>query len=173
MFLQFQKTTNFTAAAPIIINALELLTIDFNNFEMNGEIVNQTHIEVGNPKYQFYTPSSVSSIEIALNIIDISSSFIPGPPCSGGNSASIVAPQSEFPLIKVQIVNNNTLSEFRYIILNPTKILYSETVSFIDSVTSQMVTAVIIVMNDINRTRFRTTLTYADIVSILHPVIVS
>lgn len=173
MFLQFQKTTNFTASAPIIVNALELLTIDFNNFEMNGEIIDQTHIEVGSPKYQFYTPSSVSSIEIALNILDLSGGFIPGPPCSGSNSAWIVAPQSQFPLLRVQIINNNTLSEFRYIILNPSKILYAETVSFIDSVTSHMVTAVIIVMNDMNRTSFRTTLTYADIVSILHPIIVS
>jgi hypothetical protein len=173
MFLQFQKLSNFNTSTPIIVNALEMLTIDFNNFEMNGEIIDQTHIEVGSPKYQFYTLSTIGNIETALSVIDISHGFVPGPPCSGGNSASIVAPQSEFPMIKVQIVNNNTLSEFRYLIINPTKILYAETVSFIDAVTSQMVTAVIIIMNDINRTSFRTTLSFADIVSILHPVIVA
>jgi hypothetical protein len=173
MFLEFQKITNTNVSSAIIINALDLLTIDFNNFEMNGEIVDQTHIEVGNPKYQFYTTSTVPNIEAALNVIDISGGFIPGGVCVGGNSIEIIAPSSSSPLIKIQIINNNTLSEFRYTILNPTKILYSENVTFIDSLTGQQVTSVLIVMNDINRTNFRTTLNWNDIVSILHPVTVA
>ena len=172
MFLQFQKLSN-NSSTPIIINSQSLLTIDFNNFEMNGEIINQTHIELGSPKYQFYTTSSVPNIELALSVIDISSGFIPGSPCTGGNSVVIIAPSSNFPLIKIQIVNNNTLSESRDLIINPTKILYSETTSFIDVVSGQQVSAVLIVMNDENRTFFRTTLSFADIVSILHPVIVA
>ena len=172
MFLEFQKITNTNVSSSIIINALEILTIDFNNFEMNGEIVNQTQVELGNPKYQFYTTSTVSSIESALSVIDISGGFIPGSPCIGGNSATIIAPSSKFPLIKIEIINNNTIYEFRNLILNPSKILYVEPVTFIDSLSGQQVISIIIVMNDINRTNFRTSLSWDNIISILHPSIV-
>lgn len=173
MFLQFQKITNTQVSTAIIINADALLTIDFNNFEMNGEIVNQTHIEIGNPKYSFYTLSTIASIEAALNVIDISAGYVPGSPCAGGTSAQIIAPASSFPLILVQTVHNNTLSETQELIFNPSKILYIENVLFVDVVSGEQVTAVMIVMNDSNRTRFVTTLTFVEIVAILLPIIVA
>jgi len=174
MFLLFNKFTNTAVSSELVINAFELLTIDFNNYENGSNVIyNATHVEVGNPKYQFYTPSTLASIELALNVIDISGGFVPGPPCSGGHSSTIIAPQSQFPLMEVQIINNNTVSEWRRLILNPTKILYSENVTFIDASSGAQTTATLIVMNDINRTTFRTTLPWADLKSILQPVIVA
>jgi hypothetical protein len=173
MFLQFSKISNTAVSSQIIINADDLLTIDFNNFENNGEIVNATHIEIGNPKFQFYTLSTIGSIEAALNVINISGGFVPGPPCSGGNSATIIAPASSYPLLLVQTVHNFTFSETREQIVNPSKILYCEVVIFKDTASGQQVSGVQIVMNDSNRTRFLTTLSYADIFSILHPVMVA
>jgi hypothetical protein len=173
MFMQFSKLTNTAVSSLIIVNAEALLTIDFNNFENNGQIVNATHLEIGNPKYQFYTASTLASIEAALNVIDISAGFVPGPPCTGGTAATIIAPASSFPLLLVQTVHNYTLSETREQIVNPSKILYCETVNFIDNVTGRQVTGVQIVMNDTNRTRFLTTLSYSDIFSILQPVLVA
>lgn len=62
MFLEFNKITNSNLSSKIIVNAQELLAIDFNNFEDNGTIVNATHIEIGNPKHQFYTLSPLINI---------------------------------------------------------------------------------------------------------------
>lgn len=175
MFIQFQKMSaqNPTVSTPIIVNIEELLNIDFANFENNGLIVNATHIEVGWLKHSFYTLSTVANIEAALNVTDISTGYIPGPPCSGGNSASIIAPSSSFPLIKVQAIFNNTLSETREIIINPSKILYVEEVTFVDASSSGQVVGVQIVMTDMTRTKLITTLTYTEIFAILQPVVVA
>jgi len=173
MFLQLQKFIINSAPSSIIINASTLLTIDFNNFEMNGEIVNRTHIEIGNPKYQFYTLSTITSIEAALKVIDVSAGYVPGSPCTGGNAVKIVAPASAFPLLLIRTVHNNTLAETRDIVINPSKILYIENVIFMDATSGAQVTGVLFVMNDANKTRFVTTLSYAEVFSILLPVIVS
>lgn len=165
MFLQFQKVTNTAVATDIIVNAQELLALD--------PLTGLTSVEIGNPKHQFYTPSTISAIEAALNVIDISVGYVPGSPCSGGNSASIIAPSSSFPLIRIQVIVNNTLTQTREVILNPSKILYIEPLSFIDSLTSYQVTGVMIIMTDSNRTRYVTTLTYDEVFQILLPTIVA
>jgi len=174
MFIQFQKMSaqNPTVSTPIIVNIEELLNIDFANFENNGVIVNATHLEIGWFKYAFYTLSTITDIENALNVIDISGGYIPGDPCVGGNSVTIIAPSSAFPLIKLQAIFNNTLSETKENIINPSKILYVEEVTFIDGLTGNQVTGVQIVLTDMTRTKLTTTLTYAEIFAILQPGIV-
>jgi hypothetical protein len=175
MFIQFRKMSaqDPTISTPIIVNIEELLTIDFSNFENNGVIVNATHLEIGWFKYAFYTLSTITNIENALNVIDITGGYVPGDPCLGGNAAVIIAPSSSFPLIKVQAIFNNTLSETRDSIINPSKILYAEQVTFIDALTGNQVTGVQIVLTDMTRTRLITTLTYAEIFAILQPVVVA
>jgi len=174
-FLQFKKmsVTNPTVSTPIIINVEELLNIDFYNFENNGIIENATHVEIGIFKFGFYTLSSISNIENALSVIDISMGYIPGDPCAGGNSASIIAPASQYPMIRLNGYFNNNISETKEQILNPSKILYAETVIFIDTKTGLQETGVQIVLTDITRTRLITTLTYAEIFAILQPVVVA
>lgn len=173
MFLEFQKIllSNPAIKTRVIVNSEGLLTIDFDNFENNGIIANVTNIEVvGNPKYRFYTLTSVATLQSSLKIIDVTSGFIPGSSCIGGNTIDIIYPSSSYPFIILTEIFNNTITESRDRVINLNHILYVEEMIINDAVTQSQQTVLIIGMSDTIRSKVITTLSYADLSQILQPV---
>ena len=175
MFIQFQKLSisNPSVSTPIIVNGESIIGIDNNNFEMNGVIVNASNIELnGNPKFKFYCPTPESTIQSNLNVIDVSSGYIPGSSCGLGNNVDVIYPSTSFPLIQLREIFNNTISESRTRIINPTHILYAENMIINDTATQSQQTVLMIIMSDLTRTRILSTLAFEDLVLILQPKVI-
>ena len=174
MFIELSKhhhgwpTRNQTK---IIINTDAILTIDVATFENidTHQDYEATRIELdGYPKFTLYTVTPAQQILDLVGSIDVTSGFVPGEYCVGGNALSLMFASINYPFIKALKVFNNTVTETDPVTINPKQINYTEGCIFNDARLKVESDGVIVVLK-VN-TKLRLAMKYDVIKQILQPI---
>lgn len=174
MFVEFNKHHPGRPSrhqSKIIINTDAILTIDvvtYENIDTRQEY-EATRIELdGYPKFTLHTLTPVSQILDLVGSVDVTSGFVPGGYCVGGNSLNLMYAGINYPFIKALKVFNNTVTETEPVTINPCQINYAEGCIFNDTRLKVESEGVIIVLKV--DTKIRLSMKYDVIKQILQPI---
>lgn len=176
MFILFQKILNNNPAqlgyVLVKSDSILLYNADTLQNQKTGQDYTATRVEVYSfPNYSFHTPSTVAQVSSVLKVIDVSGGAGVGSSCLGNLGVlDIVYAASTFPMLKANMLVNNSKSELEPFIFNPEYIVFSEEITFRDQKTSLQSTAVLLVLRDAQPKRIMTNLAFADLITLLEPV---
>ena len=178
MFILFKKILNSNPAqlGDVLVRAdsIFLYNSDALQNKKTGADYNATRIEISSfPNYSFHTPSTMNQVSSVLNVVDLTGGAGSGSSCAGNPGVlDIVYATSTFPLLKTNMVVNNSLSELEPYVFNPEYLTFAEEVVFRDQKTSLQVTALLLVLRDSQPKRIMTALDFGDLITILEPNVV-
>ena len=178
MFLLFKKILNDNPAqlGDIIVSAesVFLYNADVLQNKKTGRDYVTTRVEISSfPNYSFYTPSTMDQVSSVLKVIDLTGGAGSGSYCAGDPGVlDIIYMATTFPLLKANMLVNNSLSEVEPYVFNPEYIVFAENVVFQDRKTAQQATALLLVLRDSQPKRIMTELDFGDLVTILEPTVV-
>ena len=77
-----------------------------------------------------------------------------------------------FPLLKTNMLVNNSKTELEAYVFNPEYIVFAENIVFRDQNTSLQETALLLVLRDSQPKRVMTNLDFADLITVLEPIVI-
>lgn len=172
MFVTFQKitTSNPSKKSTILVNTESILYMDVDSFEDKsyGGMYDATRIEV--PNYKFFTATPMADILSIIPSVDFTSGVATtGSQCAGTPGAlNIILPKIDWPLIKAPMVFNNSPTETREYVFNPSFIVYVEPVMY-NGPGGRQYPALMVVLRDNQPRQVLSKLDMADIISLLEP----
>lgn len=176
MFLHFKKILNSNPAqlGDIIVRAdsIFLYNNDVLENRKTGTNYQATRIELSSfPNYSFHTPSTMAQVSSVLKVIDLTGGgSSTGSSCAGNPGVlDIVYMSTSFPLLRANMLVNNSKSELEPYVFNPDYIVFTEEVVFQDRKTQQQDTAVLLVLRDSQPKRIMTDLDFSDLMTVLEP----
>lgn len=180
MFLLFKKilNSNPNQLGDIIVRADSLFLYNDDVLENRqlGVNYNATRVEISSfPNYTFYTPSTVAQVSSVLKVVDLTGGAGPGTgsSCLGDPGVlDIVYAATNFPLLKANMLQNQSKTELQPYVFSPEYLIFAEDVVFQDMKTKMQDTALLIVLRDSQQRRFMTDLDFADLQTILEPIVV-
>lgn len=178
MFLLFKKILNSNPAqlGDILVRADSVLLYnsDVLQNQKTGSDYVATRIEIASvPNYSFHTTSTIAQVSSMLNVVDLTGGAGIGSSCAGNPGVlDIIYASSKFPLLKANMVVNNSLTSVEPYIFNPEYLVFAEEFVFRDQKTSQQATALMLVLCDSQPKRIMTALDFSDLVTILEPSVV-
>ena len=176
MFILFKKILNSNPAqlGDILVRAesIFLYNSDVLQNKKTGADYNATRIEISSfPNHSFHTPSTMAQVSSVLNVIDLTGGS--GSQCAGNPGVlDIVYATAGYPLLKTNMIVNNSMSELEPYVFNPEYIVFAEDMVFRDVKTSLQNTALLLVLRDSQPKRIMTALDFNDLIAILEPNIV-
>lgn len=178
MFILFKKILNGNPAqlGDILVRAdsIFLYNADILQNKQTGVDFSATRIEISSfPNHSFHTTSSMDQVASKLNVIDLTGGAGSGSSCAGNPGVlDIIYPMTKFPLLKTNMVVNNSLTSVEPFVFNPEYLVFSENIVFRDQKTSQQVVALLLVLRDSQPKRIMTALDFDDLVTVLEPLVV-
>ena len=178
MFILFKKILNGNPAqlGDILVRAdsIFLYNSDVLQNKKTGADFNATRIEISSfPNHSFHTPSTMAQVSSMLKVIDLTGGAGSGSSCAGNPGVlDIVYASSTFPLLKTNMVVNNSLTSVESYVFNPEYLVFAEEVVFRDQKTSQQATALLLVLRDSQPKRIMTALEFSDLITVLEPSVV-
>lgn len=176
MFILFQKILNNNPAqlGYVLVNSDSILLYNEDTLQnqKTGQDYTATRVEVYSfPNYSFHTKSSMAQVSSVLNVIDVTGGAGAGSSCAGNPGVlDIIYASSTYPMLKANMLVNNSRNELEPYVFNPEYIVFSEEIVFRDQKTSQQSTAVLLVLRDAQPKRIMTDLAFADLVTLLEPI---
>lgn len=178
MFILFKKILNDnpTQLGDILVRADSIFlydTVVLKN-QKTGTSYTGTSIEISSfPNHTFNTPSTIDQVSSVLNVIDITGGAGVGSSCAGNPGVlDIIYPATSYPLLKTNMIVNNSATQLHPYVFNPEYLVFSENIVYQDSKTSAQNTALLIVLRDSQPRRIITALELDVLVAVLEPVIV-
>jgi hypothetical protein len=178
MFIIFKKILNGNPAqlGDILVRAdsIFLYNSDILQNKKTGGDYHATRIEISSfPNHSFHTPSTMAQVSAMLNVIDLTGGAGSGSSCAGNPGVlDIIYAASTFPLLKTNMVVNNSLTSVEPYVFNPEYLVFAEEVVFRDQKTSQQATALLLVLRDSQPKRIMTALEFSDLITVLEPSVV-
>lgn len=178
MFILFKKILNNNPAqlGDILVRADSILLFnsDVLQNKKTGMDYNATRIEISSfPNHSFYTKSTMAQVASMLKVIDLTGGAGSGSSCAGNPGVlDIIYAASTYPLLKTNMIVNNSLTAVEPFVFNPEYLVFAEDIVFRDQKTSQEVTAMLLVLRDSQPKRIITALDFGDLITILEPSVV-
>lgn len=178
MFILFKKILNSNPAhlGDILVNAESMFLYNDDVLENRklGTSYNATRIEISSfPNYSFYTPSTVAQISSVLKVIDLTGGAGSGSSCAGNPGVlDTIYMAATYPLLKNNMIVNNSKTELQPYVFNPVFITFAETMVYQDRKTALPDSCLLLVLRDSQPKRIMTDLEFADLVTILEPLVV-
>lgn len=179
MFILFKKilNSNPNQLGDILVRADSLFLYNADTLEnkRTGTNYTATRVEIASfPNYSFYTPSTVDQVSSVLNVVDVTGgAATSGSSCVGNPGVlDIVYISTSYPLLKTNMLVNQSKLELQPYVFNPDFLVFAESTVYLDLKSKVQDTALLIVLRDSQPKRIMTDLEFADLVTILDPVIV-